>query len=126
MLSQSMEYALRAATDLAARPGRSATTEQVAARTGVPPAYLAKILQSLARAGIVRSQRGVGGGVSLAGDPADISLLDVVTAIEPFKRPGRRPGCPLGRRLAAVCESVEQQLADITLADVVADVAVPV
>lgn len=127
MLSQSVEYALRAATYLAARPGRAATTEQVAGRTGVPAAYLAKILQSLAKAGLVRSQRGVGGGVSLARDPSDVTLLDVVNAIEPVKRVRSCPLdnspwlCPLHRRLDAALEGVEQAFADATLADLVAE-----
>ena len=122
MFSQSVEYALRAAVVQADHPGATATTEQVAGRAGVPAAYLAKLLQSLTRAGLVRSQRGVGGGVGLARDPGSISLLDVVTAIEPVGRVrGRRPGfAGLDDRLDAAVGGIEQALADTTLAELAA------
>ena len=73
MFSQTVEYALRAAVCLAAKAGEPATTEEVAERTRVPAPYLAKILQGLVRAGLVKSQRGVGGGVTLARDPAAVA-----------------------------------------------------
>jgi Rrf2 family protein len=58
MLSQTVEYALRAVVQLAyVAPGAS-TTAALAKVTQVPPAYLAKVLQALVRAGIVSSQRG--------------------------------------------------------------------
>ena len=69
MLSQTVEYALRATVYLATQAGKPATTNEVAARTRVPAAYLAKILQGLSKAGLIRSQRGVGGGVTLVPRP---------------------------------------------------------
>ena len=62
MLSQSVEYALRAACFLAERSPEPQTTGRIAKATKVPAAYLSKILQQLGRAGIVRSQRGVNCG----------------------------------------------------------------
>lgn len=130
MLSQTAEYALRAVVYLATRTGRPCTTEEVADRTRVPAAYLAKILQGLSKAGLVRSQRGVGGGVSLARRPAEVTLLDVVSAVEPIKRPR---ACPLGAggldaglcrlhaRVDEAMAAVEQTFADTTLAELLTD-----
>ena len=63
MFSQTVEYALRAVAYLAYEAPAPRTTEQVAEATRVPPAYLSKVLQALSRGGVVRSQRGVGGGM---------------------------------------------------------------
>jgi len=49
---------------------------------GVPPSFLGKIFQSLSRAGIVRSARGSGGGFSLVRTPAEITVLEVIEAVE--------------------------------------------
>ena len=75
MLSQSVEYALRAVVFLA-REGEPRTTAQVADATQVPAAYLSKVLQGLARASIVRSQRGIGGGMTLVPDPDELTIVD--------------------------------------------------
>jgi Rrf2 family protein len=93
MYSQTVEYALRAAASLGIQWPTPATTKQIAKTTGVPPAYLSKVLQALARAGVVRSRRGVGGGISLVKGPRELSLLDVVNAVEPMHR---IEACPLG------------------------------
>lgn len=130
MFSQTVEYALRAAVYLAARPGVPATTEDVAERTRVPAAYLAKILQALTRAGIVRSQRGVGGGVSLARPTDELTILEVVNAVDPIRRittcplglptHGRRL-CPLHKRLDDALSVVEAAFAGTTLAEVLGE-----
>ena len=70
MLSQTVEYALRAATFMASAPAESHTVEQIAAATRVPVAYLAKVLRQLVRSGVAASRRGVGGGFTLAKPPA--------------------------------------------------------
>jgi Rrf2 family protein len=130
MFSQTVEYALRAAVFLAARPGEPATTEEVADRTQVPAAYLAKILQGLVRAGLVKSQRGVGGGVTLARDPADVTILQVVNAVEPIKRIETCPLglpthgtrlCPLHARVDAALAMVESAFGGTTLAEVLGE-----
>ena len=71
---------------LAADSSGAATTKDIAAKAKVPSAYLAKVLQSMRRGGLIHSRRGVGGGVTLAKPAAKITLLDVIDAVEPLKR----------------------------------------
>ncbi len=130
MFSRTVEYALRAAVYLATRGDEPSTTEDVAARTKVPPAYLAKILQGLTKAGVVRSQRGAGGGVTLAKSPDEVTILEVVNAVEPIQRIASCPLgisthgsrlCPLHRRLDAALAGVEAAFGATTLAEVLAE-----
>ena len=82
-LSDGVEWAVHCATVLAVIPqGSALNAAKLAEYHGVAPAYLAKHLQALARAGIVESTTGPGGGYRLAKAPADISLLDIVDAVE--------------------------------------------
>lgn len=84
MLSQTCEYALRAAVCMASDPERWSSTPYLAARAGIPPTYLAKVLQALATAGIVSGRRGVGGGYRLARPPEAISLAEVAEVFGPI------------------------------------------
>ena len=93
MFSQTVEYALRAVVYLASQTPAPCTTEQIAKATRVPKAYLSKVLQGLARTGIVHSQRGIGGGMTLVKSPAALTILEVVNAVEPIQR---IKTCPLG------------------------------
>jgi Rrf2 family iron-sulfur cluster assembly transcriptional regulator len=89
-------HAVRAMAALARLPeGAYAGAARIARDIGAPPNYLSKLLQGLARAGLVRSQKGLGGGFRLARDPRHISLLDVV---EPIEQVSRWSGCVLGHR----------------------------
>ena len=130
MLSQTAEYALRAVVHLAARRGQARTAQQIAAATRVPAGYLSKILQRLARGGIVESQRGLHGGFTLARDPRDLSLLDVVAVVEPIRRITTCPLgeavhgealCPLHRRLDDALAGVERVLSQAHVQDLLAD-----
>jgi Rrf2 family transcriptional regulator, nitric oxide-sensitive transcriptional repressor len=130
VLSQTVEYALRAAVQLASLAPESTTTADLAQVTRVPPAYLVKVLQALVKAGIVKSQRGVSGGVSLA-IPADkLTILDIVNATDPIQRIKTCPLelashgtnlCPLHRRLDAALAQVEQAFRSTSLAEVLGD-----
>src|SRR3954454_22725666 len=86
MFSQTVEYALRAVVHLADQSPEARTTDQIAKVTRVPKAYLSKVLQGLCRAGLVHSQRGSGGGMSPTRDPAELTILEVVNAVEPIQR----------------------------------------
>jgi len=80
--SEASSIALHTMALLAAAPGEHVRVGDVAARLSVSEHHLAKVLQRLARAGLVDSVRGVGGGFVLRGDPAKITLLDVYEALE--------------------------------------------
>jgi Rrf2 family nitric oxide-sensitive transcriptional repressor len=134
MFSQTVEYALRAAVHLAAQAPRGCTTAELARATKVPPAYLSKVVQELARAKIVRSQRGSGGGLSLLPTPEELTILEVVNAVDPIRRIDRCPLdlvshgerlCPLHKRMDAALEQVESAFRKTTLAEVLADPANP-
>ncbi len=93
LISRTSEYALRAVLWLIQEPARSQTTRQIATGTRTPPDYASKVLQLLAKAGLVRGQRGLGGGFQFAGDPAQVTVLEVIHAVDP---PERIHTCPLG------------------------------
>ena len=130
MLSQSVEYALRAVAALAQAGAEARTVAQLAKQTKTPAADLGKVLQGLRRAGIVASRRGAGGGIALARDPAGLSVLEVVNAVEPIQRirtcPLKLTGhgvrlCPLHRRLDNALAMMEAAFAGVTVAEVLAE-----
>jgi len=86
MISQTSEYALRAVIHLASFTGEPQTTQKIAVQTRVSVPYLSKVLQGLARAGIVHSQRGLHGGFELRHDIHTLTVYDVVNAIDPIQR----------------------------------------
>ena len=81
-LSARADYALRAAVELAAAEGGHITAEQLARAQHIPGKFLEAILTQLRRAGLVRSQRGPDGGFWLARPAAEISLADIIRAID--------------------------------------------
>jgi Rrf2 family protein len=88
-------HAVRAMVVLAQLPeGAHAGAARIAGEIGAPQNYLGKLLQQLAHEGLVRSQKGLGGGFCLSRPPEQISLFDVV---EPIERISRWSGCMLGR-----------------------------
>ncbi len=93
MLSQSTGYAASALGCVAAMGGRPALVKDLAEACDIPQAYLAKIVNLLSRREIVLTQRGVGGGVSLAKPPKEITILEICEALED---PVVQPRCMLG------------------------------
>ncbi len=82
-ITRAAEYAIRGVLYLCSQPpGAVCLLSEISERQDIPPSFLSKIFQNLARAGIVSSTRGTGGGFTLIKDPTDITLLDVVEAIE--------------------------------------------
>jgi Rrf2 family protein len=127
MFSQTVEYALRAVVQLAGAAPDAQTTEQIARATKVPQAYLSKVLQSLVQAGIVRSQRGIGGGMALVKPPAELTILEVVNAVDPIRRIRTCPLelaahginlCPLHRRVDNALALVEDAFRSTTLQEI--------
>jgi len=113
VISQTAEYALRAVTVLGSQPDHPLTEQQIAARTRVPASYLSKVLQALGRAGLVRAQRGLGGGYAMSRRLEQVSVLDVINAVDPLRRIDR---CPLGlplhkQRLCSLHKQLDQAIA---------------
>lgn len=82
-MGERVEWALHCCFNLGfVGPDVAVTAARLAAFHGLPAAYLNKQLQAMARAGIVESSQGPGGGFRLARSPQQITLMDVVTAIE--------------------------------------------
>ena len=123
MLSSRSRYALRALSHLAELAPAPQTTDQIAAATGLPPATLSKILQALNQTGIVKTQRGVGGGVELARSPEGLSVQEVVAAVDPTRcvhevANGAHCHC-LQRRLQVVMALADLVLQQTTIAELV-------
>jgi Rrf2 family protein len=127
-LSRACGYALYAVEYLAARgEGRPAASHQIAEARGVPERFLLKVLKPLVSAGLLRSLRGPNGGYRLTRPAAQITLLEVVEAVDgpvrgdaPLDGEGRGG---LDSRLAAVCEraagEVRRQLGEVRISDLV-------
>lgn len=93
MLSQGVGYAVTALGHIAAAGGRPVLVKEIAHAAGMPAPYLAKIIHLLGKRGIVNTQRGVGGGVTLARPATDLTLLEVCHALDD---PVIKPTCMLG------------------------------
>jgi len=126
MISQTAEYALRAMVYLADAGGVPRTNAQIAKVTEVPGGYLAKIMQSLSRARLVTSQRGLNGGFTLAKDAKRLTILEIVNVVDPIRRYPQCPLgiashgktlCPLHRRLDDAAAMVEEAFGDTSLAE---------
>lgn len=123
------DYALRAALELAASADGPVTTDALSQRQKIPTSYLGAILAELRKSGIVRARRGPDGGWTLARPAAEISLADVIRAIDgPLTNvSGTRPedlhytGAATGlpQVLVALRAAERQILEAVSLADVV-------
>ena len=84
-ITRQADYAIRAVRYLAKAqqgPKPRVATRDVAEKMKIPPSFLAKIISQLSIAGLLHTSRGARGGVTLAREPQDISILDVVEAID--------------------------------------------
>ncbi len=109
MIPKTAEYALRAVVLLARTLERPLTADEIARSGRVPRRYVNKVLQALARVGLVRSQPGPGGGYSLLRKPEELSILDIIEAVEPIPRIVR---CPLGLKTHTTLCPLHQELDD--------------
>ena len=128
-VSAKADYALRAAVELAAAEGAGPVKgEQLARAQGIPPKFLENILLELRHSGLVQSQRGAEGGYWLARPAGEITLAEVIRAVEgPLANVrGTRPEAveyggaaePLRQVWIAVRASLRSVLESVTLADV--------
>jgi Rrf2 family protein len=82
-ITRQADYAVRAILHLAhMKNGERAATSNVAKEQRIPPSFLAKIISQLSIAGLLHTSRGARGGVTLARQPKDITLLEVIEAID--------------------------------------------
>lgn len=135
-MSDGVEWAIHLCGVLAAAPpGRGVPRAKLAEFHDLPPAYLAKHLQALSRAGIVTAERGVKGGYRLGRAPSKISLLDIVLGIGgaqpafrcteirqrgPCAAPPSacRKACPIARAFLGAEAAWREALAGVTLAEI--------
>ena len=82
-ITRAGEYGVQGLMHLARRnPGQRIMLDEVSREEHIPKSFLAKIFQHLAKAGLVRSIRGSGGGFALAKSPSEISVLEIIEAVE--------------------------------------------
>lgn len=118
-LNQATDYAFRAVLHLSRLPrGQVVEAKSIAESERIPIRFLLKILRLLTRAGIVESYRGINGGYALARPPAEITMLDVIEAIEgPIRinrclispgecNKGASPRCPVHNALFSVQQAM--------------------
>jgi len=124
------DYGLRILMRLAGAPAQLFTTDEIATEFEISRNHLAKVVQNLAKAGYIKTQRGAGGGFRLAMAPQSITLGDVVrfleqryALVECFRSDGGTctltPQCRLKSRLAAAREAFLKELDATTLAECV-------
>jgi Rrf2 family protein len=129
-ITRAGEYGVMGLMHLARRrPGQRTMIDEVSRQESIPKSFLAKIFQSLVKAGLVSSLRGPGGGFALARKPADIPVLDIIEAVEGrivFQRcKMSRPDCEHvgGCALCSLFERAQDGLKDAltrtTLADLI-------
>ncbi len=126
-LTRASDYALGALVHLArAGLGRPVASHEMADAHRIPERFLVKVLRPLVSAGILRSVKGPGGGYRLGRPPKQVSLLEVVEAVDgPIRGDapavGKAGAATFDRRLQQVCDEsaglVRQRLAAVSLAD---------
>ncbi len=126
-LSLKLEYACRVLAQLAPTfaTGQVRRIDDLGEREEVSPNYLTQILNELRTAGIVESRRGKHGGYLLARDPAAVTLLDVVMAVEGSllqvnSDGGGESGDAVNETWSVVFGRLDEQLGAVTLAEIVA------
>ena len=101
--------ALYSVIDFAAEPQRHIPAAEIAERYGISAHHLAKVLAELARAGVVESVRGVGGGYRFAANARRLTLMDVIQLFEDISSPRREgEGTPADRALGTVLSEIDQ------------------
>lgn len=126
MLSQTVEYALRAFLYVARQSPRSVRLAEVARETRAPARYLAKILAQLTHAGFLESTRGPSGGYRVARAHAQASLAAIAAVFEPVPTRscllgtgvcGRNPGCPVHERWSPIANQMTAFFSSTTVSD---------
>ncbi|MDH7578372.1 MAG: Rrf2 family transcriptional regulator [Bacillota bacterium] len=129
VIRRNADYGIRALVHLAANPGVMMSAGEIAASQDIPIEFLQKILQKFARSGLVNSHRGAQGGFSLAKDPRQISVLEMVETVQGriavnkcflgHEGCPRAPKCPLKQSWLQVEQKITEFLEGVTLQDLV-------
>jgi len=126
-LSHTAGYAIVALSFVGSTRNRWAQAQEIADQTGIPKPYLSKILHALGKAGVIRTKRGIGGGVALSRPASELSLLEVANAVEPLVTQSRcflgmavcaddRP-CPMHDYWKRTRDDIRRRLGQTTLAN---------
>jgi Rrf2 family protein len=112
-LQKNTRLALYSVLEFALDPTRHVAAAEIATKYGVSPHHLAKVLSELARAGVVESVRGVGGGYRFAANARRLTLMDLIRMFEELSAPDgerREPGeeTPVGRALSVVLAEIDE------------------
>lgn len=130
LLSDATEYGLRAVVWLAQRPDHPQKVREIAEGTRAAAGYLIKVLQALTKAGILSAQRGSNGGFRLERKPSELSVLEIINAIDPVERIRTCPLgltshgtrlCPMHRRIDDAMAFIERSFGESTIADLLAE-----
>jgi len=127
-ITAKVDYAVRAATELAAAPPGPMKGDALATSQGIPVKFLENILADLRRAGLVTSQRGAEGGYRLARPPSDITVADIIRAVEgpladvhgtpPEMVAYAGPAADLAKVWVATRAALRMILEEVTVADI--------
>jgi Rrf2 family protein len=94
-LTRRSDYAVRAMRLLAARPGKTVSSSSIRDATSIPARFVVPVMSDLARASLVETTLGRSGGYRLKAEPAQVSVLSIVSAVEGERR---RTECALSQR----------------------------
>ncbi|HEY5596123.1 MAG TPA: Rrf2 family transcriptional regulator [Candidatus Bipolaricaulota bacterium] len=127
-ITRKTDYGLRAISELARRPEEATPIAHIAQRHGIPDSFLEKIMQELRQAGLVEATHGRSGGYRLARLPQQISLKEVVHALEgpialvmcldPNLKCKIELGCPTSNAWTLINTRFEESLSTLTLEDI--------
>ena len=125
MISQTAEYALRAVVFLLQQNGAPNTRAEIAEGSLIPVEYLTRVMKFLSEQGIVTIHRGPGGGYTIDPDQREVTVLEVVSAVERIPRVDKCPLgltdheqlCPLHAKLDEAASLVEQSFRETKVID---------
>lgn len=134
-ITRKTDYGLRAISELARNPANAIPIGSLAQKHGIPDSFLEKIMQELRQSGLVEATQGRGGGYRLAKSAMEISLKDVVRALEgtvalvmcldPNLKCNIERGCPTSPIWAIINDRFEQTLSSLSLQDVLNEKITP-
>ena len=127
ILSARCEYGIQALLYLEHQQGHFVPVARIATETGISPSFLSKILQTLVQGGFLMSEKGAGGGIALARPSSDITLLDIIEALDGLQFQTRcvlgfphcndKVPCPVHRYWGPIRESMTTMFASKNLHD---------